>query len=66
MGKIKFNLILATRLVNKRPNELIHKYKDLVEYSISNILVVAIIYDLERLEWANCIVVLLKNKDAKK
>ena len=52
MGEMKIDIKPDARPVNKRPYKLAHKYKEIVNKDINNMLAVGIIYPIDQSECA--------------
>ena len=66
MGEIKIYLIPGAKPIKKRPYKLAHKYKEMVQKEIKNMLAAGIIYPIYKAEWASPMVVQPKKQEPKK
>jgi hypothetical protein len=66
MGEMKIKLIPSAKPVKNRPYKLSHKYKPIVQKEIEAMLVIGIIYPIDKSEWAIPMVVQPKKHDSKK
>ena len=66
MGEMKIDLLTEAILFKKRPYKLAHKYKEIVNTEINNMLTVGIIYPIDQSKWASPMVVQPKKHDPKK
>jgi hypothetical protein len=66
MGEMKIDLIPGAKPIKKWPYKLAHKYNPIVQKEIEAMLVVGIIYPIDKSEWESLMVVQPKNHDPKK
>ena len=57
MGEMKIDIKPDARPVKKIPYKLAHKYKEIVQKEIDNMLIAGIIYPIDQWEWASPMVV---------
>ena len=66
MGEMNIVIKPDAQLVKKRPYKLAHKYKEIAEKEIGNMIAAGIIYPIDQSEWASPMVVQPKKQDPKK
>jgi hypothetical protein len=66
MGEIKLNLVPRGNPIKKWICKLTHKYNPIVQYETKEILVVGILYSINKSEWESSMVMQPKNHDPKK